>query len=181
MTLVERYEELIARLARALGSRETAENALHDTYLRLARDATGDLGEIHNPRSYLFRMALNAATSNRRSEPHWLSYQEGEAFLDALDDRPDPERVSAAASELALVARILGEMPVRRRAIFEAAWIDELPQKEIASRHALSVRMVQIEIKQAMEHVIDRLTKMKALDFVSGLQATSTKEGGDRS
>jgi RNA polymerase sigma factor (sigma-70 family) len=177
-TLIERYEELTARLARALGSRDSAENALHDTYLRLVRENLGELGEIRSPRNYIFRMALNVAATNRRGEPRWLTYRESEAFLDALDDRPGPERLSAGMSDFAFVQKALDDLPQRRRAIFKAAWIDELPQKDIAARHDLSVRMVQIELKQAMEHVIDRLTKANILDFASGPQKASiTREG----
>jgi len=179
-TLLERYDELTMRLAQALGSRDSAENALQDTYLRLMREDLAELGEIHNPRNYLFRMALNIASSNRRNEPRWLSYAESEAFLDTLDDQPDPERVAVGRSELAFVQKALDELPPRRRAIFEAAWIDERPQKDIAARHDLSVRMVQIELKQAMEHVADRLARSNILDFVSGSRNASISREGER-
>jgi RNA polymerase sigma factor (sigma-70 family) len=179
-TLIERYDELTQRLCRALGSQASAENALHDTYLRLVRENLAELGEIRNPRNYLFRMALNVATSNRRREPQWLTYAESDAFLETLDDRPDPEQVAAGRSELALVQKFLGELPPRRRAIFEAAWIDELPQKEIAARHDLSVRMVQIELKQAMDHIAERLGRSEAADFVSAPGKASIGREGER-
>lgn len=178
-TLVDRYDELLGRLARTLGSRDQAENALHDTWLRLAREGRADPGEVRNPRGYLLRMALNAAASARRSEPRWLTYEERIAFLDAMDDGPSPEEVALARSDLEAVRNAMAQMPPRRRAIFEAAWLDQRAQKDIAAEHDLSVRMVQIELKHAMQHILDRIARPTVVDFASGARNASGSTRGE--
>ncbi len=179
-TLIERYDDLAKRLARTLGSRDRAENALHDTWLRLGRENQAELGEIRNPRGYLLRMALNVAETARRSEPKWLTYGERVAFLNAMDDRPGPEDIALNRSQLCLVERAILDLPSRRRAIFEAAWLDQRAQKDIAAEHDLSVRMVQIELKQAMQHILDRVARSNVVDFASDARNASTPQKGER-
>jgi RNA polymerase sigma factor (sigma-70 family) len=169
--LVERYDELSMSLSRHLGSKDLAEEALQDTFLRLARG--GDVAPVRNPASYLYRTAFNLAISRTRSERRRLTVIEANSVLDAIDDQPTPAQVMEARSDLRVVQQTLAEMPPRRRAIFEAAWIEDVPHKEIAARHRLSLRMVQIELKHAADHVAERLAKSNIADFAPSPRKTS--------
>jgi RNA polymerase sigma-70 factor (ECF subfamily) len=160
------YADLVKTITRKLGSRERAEDALHDAYLRLER--TGEIGALQSPRAYLVRMALNIATDNWRAESRTmrgpaalrqdaitssqiLSVSEGDALLHAIDESPDAERVAVARSEVRRLEAILAELPERRRAIFEAVWVEGISHEEAARRFSVSLRTVQQELKLARE------------------------------
>ncbi|MBY6242344.1 RNA polymerase sigma factor [Methylosinus sp. Sm6] len=153
--LVDRYSDLKARLARRLGATELAAEALQETWLRLQRP--GYVGALQRPDAYLFRVALNIAADHRVAERRRLALSEVEALRHADDDELDPERIIASRAEIAALADALDELPQRRRAIFLAARLDELPHKIIAERHGVSTRLVERELKLALEHCSERL------------------------
>jgi RNA polymerase sigma-70 factor (ECF subfamily) len=153
--LVAGYDELKRRLARRLGSVELAGEALHDTFLRL--EGAAEIGEVRSPRAYLFRTALNMAANRRVADSRRLTVSETDALLELADEAPDPARVVEARSDLAALQRALMELPARRRAIVFAACMDEVPHSEIAARFGVTVRTVQIELKQALTYCAQRL------------------------
>jgi RNA polymerase sigma-70 factor (ECF subfamily) len=178
--LLANYNDLVKVLTRRLGSAERAEDALQDTYVRLERD--GELGALQSPRGYLVRMALNIATDRWRAENRhlaandasagratdpWqtenrrLTVREGDAILDIVDEAPSPEHVMAGRSDLRVLEKILAELPSRRRAIFEAAWIEERSHQEIAHQFGLALRTVQQELKLAREYCLVRFGAMR--------------------
>jgi RNA polymerase sigma factor (sigma-70 family) len=169
--LTERYDELAARLARKLGSAELADEALQDTFVRLTRE--GPTETIRNPRAYLLRMAFNMASTRLRVEKRRMTVAEGAAFLDFVDEAPGPDRVAEGRSDFALLERALAELSPRRRDIFEAAWMREEAHQDIAARYGLSLRMIQIELKHAVEHVAGRLDEAAVLDFATRRRKTS--------
>lgn len=145
--LLTDYPEFRQRLTGRLGSADLAADALQDTYVRLER--SGHLGEVRNPRSYLFRMALNIASNIRRGEVRHLSVADVETLTSIVDDTPGPEQVAEARSELAVVQRALDAMPERRRAIFRRSWVDGVPDREIAAEFGLSERTIRHELLTA--------------------------------
>lgn len=147
--LVVNYANLSRRLARRLGSPDAAEEALQETYLRLETAAV--LSTVHNPISYLFRIAVNIAADKRRSEARRLTTDEVDVLLDIADETPDPARIVEARSELLALERALLEMPERRRAIFRAVLLEKQPRSELAKRFGISVRTVDIEVQRALE------------------------------
>jgi len=164
--LVERYDDFARLLSRQLGSRDVAEDALQDTFLRLARE--GDLNSVRDPRGYVYRMAYNFGANRNRSERRHLSVAEADSLLEMIDEAPGPEHIAAARSDLHLVRLALEELPERCRAIFTAAWAENLSSAEIAGRHNLTTRMIQIELKKAAMHVAARLAESNVIDFASG-------------
>lgn len=171
--LVAGYADLAHRLARLLGSTDMAEEALQDTYLRLARP--GDVGSIHSPRAYLLRMAVNLSRSRQRTERRRLTVAEGDAILERFDEAPGPEQIVEARSDLAALRIALSHMPSRRREIFLAAWAEELPHAQIADRFGVTLRTVQLELKAAAEHCADHLGKKIEKKFVKPVPLTSSR------
>lgn len=155
--LVSRYNEFKVRLARRLGSAELAAEALQDTWLRL--DRPGQPGQVQKPDAYLFRVALNVAADRRQSESRRLALSEIEALRHIDDDELDPERIVASRSEIEALGAALDELSPRCRAIFLAARLNELPHRVIAQRHGISTRMVEREIRRAVQHCGDRLDR----------------------
>lgn len=138
------------RLKRRLGSDDLAEEALQDTWLRLAR--SGDVGVVQNPDNYLFRIALNVAADRREAESRRLSQAEVQAVIHMTDDVLDPERIAEVRAEFAALERALQELSPRRRAIFILARVDEVAHDEIARRFEISPRMVEKELRRALDH-----------------------------
>jgi RNA polymerase sigma-70 factor (ECF subfamily) len=148
--LVLRYDDLKRRLTRRFGSSDIAVEALHETWIRL--EHLGEIAPVRRPESYLYRIATNLAVDRHRANVRWSDQASLEALLRSDDDQLDPERIVLMQSELAAFERVLREVPERRRAIFLAALIDELPYREIASRFGISLRSVEREMSLAFEH-----------------------------
>jgi RNA polymerase sigma factor (sigma-70 family) len=170
-TLLDEYAPLRSRLARRLGSPDAADEVLQEAYLRLGR--LDDLGTIQHPRSYLFRIALNIAADRRRSEARRLERSEVELLLQVEVDEFDPERIAAARSSVRGLAQALAELPERRRAIFLAARTEGKAISEIAARFGISTRMVERELKQALDHCRGRLEINLSQTFGSRRPMTS--------
>jgi RNA polymerase sigma factor (sigma-70 family) len=167
--LLERdYSRYSVKLTRLTGSAELADEALQETYVRLAQG--GDIKDhLENPGSYLFKMALNSARVILRKDRQRKRYIDLVDILDidAVDEDPSPEAVVDGRSDIAIVKAVLATMPERRRAIFLLALLDDMPLTEIARRHGIGVRMVQIELKKAREEIADRFTRLNVVDFAS--------------
>jgi RNA polymerase sigma factor (sigma-70 family) len=156
--LVESYDDLARRLTRRLRSSELAHEALQDTYLRLQKE--GKIGTIDQPLYYLLRIATNLARDRQRAERSHMGAEQIEAALEIVDDHPDPARIVEARSELAIVEQALGQMSVRTRAIFLAAWKEHLTSKEIARRYDVSVRLIDMELKRGREICAEAIRKL---------------------
>ncbi len=170
----DRYNELVRLLIPHAGSRSAAEDALQDTWVRL--EAVARDKDIQNEKSYLLQTALNIIRGGMRTQRRRPTDLVGDDEMQAVqDDGPDPEQVAIARSELDALRTALAEMPLRRQKIFLAAWDEELPPQQIAERFDLSVRMINIELKQAREHCALRLqqNRKKILDFARGEENAS--------
>lgn len=157
--LVDRYDEFRTRLAKRLRSTDLANESLQETWLKLAR--VGNVGVLRSPEAYVFRMALNAAADARETQQRRLNYSEAEAVMALDEDELDPERFAGARSEISALAEALDELPPRRRAIFIMARVEELPHSVIAQKTSLSVRMVDRELRKALDHCGERLDRMR--------------------
>jgi len=149
--LVSAYPDLKRRLAGRLGSMELANDALHDTFVRLHRAEIE--GEVQNPRSYLMAMALNIASNSARSEARHLSAYEVEMLIDIPDESPDPARTAEARSELAAVENALQGLPERRRTIFRRFWKEGATYRELSLENNVSERTIRHELLLANRHV----------------------------
>jgi RNA polymerase sigma factor (sigma-70 family) len=161
------YHSLRKRLTKRVGSDDLAREALQDTFLRLARG--GEIADdLANPRGYLYRIAVNFARLRLRSEGRRQNHIDSDAALNAIvDDRPGPAETEEGKSDVHAMLAAIDDMPRRRREIFVLAWFEEAPHQEIASRFGLSLRMVQIELKRAREHVVERMNRNNVVDFAS--------------
>src|SRR5882757_5501885 len=152
--IAARYDEIKIRLARSLGSRDLADEVLHETYLRFHRSDAA--GVIEQPDSYIFRTALNIATDKRRGERRRASQAEIMAAIRLQDTPPDLASEIASRFRMQALKRALIDLPPRRRAIFVAARVDGLSHDVIAERFGISRTMVQKELRRAMHHCLER-------------------------
>ena len=157
--LIRDYLKLRNRLMRRFGSADLATEILHETYLRLG--AVDSVGVVRNPDAYLYRAALNVAADSRDEERRWVDKATIEATRRRGDYELDPEEIFHAQQEWRRLLAGLDELPARRRAIFLAARLDELPHREIAKRFGVSIDTVDRELKQAFEFFAERLGKIR--------------------
>ena len=151
------YVSLRERLTKRLGSDDLADEALQDTWLRLTRN--GEVGVVQSPDNYLFRIALNVAADRREMESRRLSRVEVHAVIHMADDALDPERIAQARNEFAVLKRSLEDLPPRRREILILARVEEIAHDEIARRFGISARMVEKELRRALDHCGERLNR----------------------
>lgn len=144
------YEGLVRRLARRFGSSDFASETLHETFARL--ENVSDQTELKSPKDYLFRTAINVGNNRLRAERIRASAAEIDAILDVPDERPDPARVAEARADMAGLLHALDELPPRTRRAFEAALFESTPYARIAEELGVSLRTVERDIQQAIEH-----------------------------
>jgi RNA polymerase sigma factor (sigma-70 family) len=155
--LLADYREMDRRLTRRLGSADLASEVLHETYLRL--QGITEIEPVRSPKAYVFRIALNIAHDRRRAESRRLTVDEVDCLLDIPDDQPDAARVIEDRSEVNLLRRAIAELPERRRRVLILSRIEGLPNREIATRLGVTVRTVETDLKQAIEHCAERLKR----------------------
>lgn len=157
LLLAERYGDLRSRLARRFGSDDLACEALQEAYLRL--EMGEDSAPVRSVNGYLFRAALNAGLDRQRVEHRLATATEVEAALQVRDDAPSADVVVEARQEVEALERALAELPERRRAILIAARLDGVSHFDIAACFGISTRMVQFELRRALEHLLARREK----------------------
>jgi RNA polymerase sigma factor (sigma-70 family) len=162
---LEFYPDLRARLSARLRSRELADEALNETWLRLSRD--GELGVVKNVRAYLSRMAFNIAIDRRRAGARLASAADIDALLSLPDSEPGPERTVMARLELRALEAAMARLTPRRRAILVAARLEGQSCREIADILGLSKRTVEMELRSALDHCADHLASLEKSSFVN--------------
>lgn len=170
-----RYAQFRKHLQIRLGSEDLANDALQEAYLRV--ESTNVRSAVRYPSAYLFRIALNVAEDQRKSNSRLLSVGEVEALYDMADEMADPARGAEARNELEALERALAELPRRRRAIVLAARVDEMPHKDIAARYGVSARTVEKELRAGLEHCCKRLGRDFVQRFGPGAGKQSKRDG----
>lgn len=137
------------------GSAEDAEDLTQEAWLRFSRNGATAL---QAPLPYLRRIVRNLAIDHHRARKRRrLTAMEIDELLALPDDRPNPEDGLRSRSELRRLIAILDELPPRRREVLVAARIEERPHREIAARHGVSTRTVELEIRAAIEYCSQKL------------------------
>jgi RNA polymerase sigma factor (sigma-70 family) len=127
---------LISRLGNEQEAREVAQEA-YVRLLQLQRPAAVDF-----LRAYLFKTAINIAVDRARQ-------RNTRARLDHRDAEPElvdglsPERRLMAAEQLALIEKVLHELPPKYRRAFVRHRFDEWSTEQIAADLGVNKRMVR--------------------------------------
>ncbi|MCG2841831.1 RNA polymerase sigma factor [Sandaracinobacter sp. RS1-74] len=153
--LAEQYRLLLQRLSQRLGSDSLAEEALHETWIRLGQGK--DIDSVSNERGYVFRAAMNAALNLRRSRERRHRDETLDIAEEQADEAPDAERHAIGKEEIAAILRALDELSARQRDIFLSCLMDGEETELVARRHKISVRTVQSDLRGALAHCAIRL------------------------
>lgn len=139
---------MLARLLTArLGSRDEAEDALQDMWLRIDQLADQPIAQ---PVAFLCRVASNLATDRRIAaarrgarEAAWLEDQP------AADDLPDAERTLVMRDQLRAIEAAIAAMPERMATALRLYRIENRPQRAIAEELGISVSGVEKLLQRA--------------------------------
>ncbi|VVE75259.1 putative RNA polymerase sigma factor FecI [Pandoraea anapnoica] len=152
--LTTRYHNLKLRLRKVLGDDELADDALHDTWLRLKKQEDEASGTIQSPASYLVRMAVNLAVDARRKHGRTVSGSEIDELLDEIADAsPGPLQVTESRADLASLMDVLNRMPERRRQIVVMVRWNGMTQREAAQALGVSLRTVESDLQRANDYL----------------------------
>lgn len=165
------YPDFRERLRHRLGSADLADEALNEVYLKLRQ--TGNRYTIANIPAYLFRLTLNAAFDQRRAGAKLASAADIDAAMEIADTAPGPAQVVESRRDMAILQQAMATLTDRRRAILLAARIEGRSCREIAEEMGLSKRTVELELRQALEHCAQHMTRANS-DFAMGPKRTSS-------
>ena len=159
--LMRIYEEkqalLIQYLTHRLGEAWEAQDAAQLSFMKLWERRAKLRGE--NLTALLFVTARNLATDilrSRRSGRLALLRSWDGAAERLHDDSPSTERVVIARSELALVRKLIAELPPKCRRAFEAYQLEGLDYSTIAARMGVTESMVRKYVRRALAHCASR-------------------------
>ena len=147
--VLEENREALLRYLRAHGAGEAAEDLLQELWLKVSSSVSGPVAA---PRSYLFRAATNLMIDHRRAENQARTRErEWSGLSDRLSSSvandPGPERELDGLRRLALVERLLSELPARALSVFRQHRLDGQTQREIAAAMGLSVSTVESDLR----------------------------------
>jgi RNA polymerase sigma-70 factor (ECF subfamily) len=148
--LVARYRVQCARFAvRMLGSREDAEEALQDAFVRAYRS----LAKCDDPErfgSWLFRILANRCrtTGSRRGRREKTFVRDEVALLDAAEEHPAEQ---AAWREE--IQRALMRLDADQREAFLLKHVEELGYDEMSEVTGVGVSALKMRVKRACERL----------------------------
>jgi RNA polymerase sigma-70 factor (ECF subfamily) len=153
---VRQWKALCAHLRKRTGSQELAEDALQETWLRLA-GMKGDAVAIQDHQAFILRVAGNIAIDLVRKERrHTGRHVSDEAVLAAVADHaPSPEVCAIDRDQLRHLALALARLPAKPRTALLLSRCDRLSHKEIGARLRVSESMVAKYLGQALRHCRD--------------------------
>jgi len=157
-TYLRQWKLLCSRLKRQTGSQELAEDALQETWLRLAR-MKGPIDQIRDRQAFILRVAGNIAIDLARKENrHGACCISDDTVLNAVADaKPSPETVIIDRDRLRILVKVLAELPPKPRMALLMSRCDGLTHAEIAVRLKVSESMVARYLVQALRHCRDHL------------------------
>jgi RNA polymerase sigma-70 factor, ECF subfamily len=141
--LVDRYQGRFTRFAtRMLGTREDAEEALQDAFLRAYR-ALGRYQDRERFASWFYRILVNRCRSALTRRPP----------TDATDDaaaEPHGPAPDADLIERDQAAWLLDRLPAEQREVFLLHYVEELSYAEIAVITGVRVSALKMRIKRGL-------------------------------
>ena len=158
LTYMHQWRVLRGHLSRRVGSRDLAEEALQETWLRLATMAEQP-ASIQDKHAYLLRLAGNIAIDLlRREQRHTTRCLSDESVLrEIADQTPSPEAYALHRDELRALVRALMALPAKPRTALLLNRCDGLSHADIAIRLGVSQSMVAKYLAQALRHCRDSL------------------------
>ncbi|MDD6151017.1 MAG: RNA polymerase sigma-70 factor [Bacteroidales bacterium] len=151
------YTQLLS-YARLMVSPQTAEDLVHDVFIRLWNNRETLSPEISggNLRAFLFRSVYNACVSlirkriSKLNHESWLSKQIEDEINYWDWDRNDAVRRLYDKDIAQMIEKAVSELPPKCRQVFLMSYCEGLSDKHIAERLSLSLSTVENHIHNAL-------------------------------
>jgi RNA polymerase sigma factor (sigma-70 family) len=136
----------------ASGHAADAEDLLQEGLLRvLARRDLGQLSEVQNPMSYLYKVILNLHRDRlRRPQPYGLSNADADAQRD-LDDPPD--ELAMLALRRSSVTKAIERLSHDHRTVIRLIFEEGMTRREVANALGVSPETVKSRVAAAQKHL----------------------------
>lgn len=174
------YEAEVRRwLRRARVGKADEDDLIQEAYCRIV--GVGDASVIRAGRAYFFSVVRNLLIEDlRRSR---IVHIEAVAEIENLSipgSEPTPERAFSGRQQLALVQRLIEELPERCRAIFKLRKIEVLSQRETAQRLGVTENVVEKQLAIGLRTVLRRLAESDAGANQTEFQSSDDGQGRQR-
>lgn len=159
--IVAYYDELCAMTRRRGHQAATANEVVHELYVRLV-DRRTPLENKSSLRAFLRRACANLGIDRLRRDRFELKLFSGseEDALAVASDIAAPDANIDLPRRLMILKRAIMEMSLQRRRVFLASRIGNLTSDEIARRTGISRNMVDRHLRKAYLHCLDRLEEV---------------------
>jgi RNA polymerase sigma factor (sigma-70 family) len=137
----EHNEALVRFLALRLGSHQEAKDVAQEAYVRIL--SLHEPGAISFLRAFLFKTAANIAVDRVRSQQRRFHSASARLFEELRPGPSSPEQLLGGVQELAVVRRLLGELPPKCRRALLLHRVSGLATEDIAVQMGLSERMIR--------------------------------------
>jgi RNA polymerase sigma-70 factor, ECF subfamily len=153
---------------RVLGDRAEAEEAAHDVFLQVWRDAARYDASRGSAVGWLLMLTRSRAIDRLRSGKTVRAAERSLELAETIPDAgQDPGETSWISQRGALVRRSLASLPSEQRAALELAYFEGLTHPEIAERLRVPVGTAKTRIRLGMLKLRDALAPALALEGVS--------------
>ena len=150
-------------LRKRVRSDAAIDDIVQEAYCRVA--ALSSVAHIDNGRAYFFRAVSSIFIDQlRRARVVRIDSVTEIGSLNVVDEEPSPERVVSAQRDLALVRRLIEDLPAKCRRIMELRRIDGLPQREVAERLGVTENVVEAQSIRGLRLVMKALEDEGATD-----------------
>jgi RNA polymerase sigma-70 factor (ECF subfamily) len=158
--LYDRYSALLMPLAiRIVRDRAEAEDVLHDAFMAVAERAGQYAVERGTVAAWLVTLVRNLAIDRTRRRDRRGALARDVIAHEPAAPPPDPETLTADASERAKIRRALGQLPEAQRQTLEVAFFEGLSYPEIAARENVPLGTIKSRAARALASLREALEK----------------------
>lgn len=148
-TIYRRYwRQLYGFVYQQLGSKEEAEEIVHDLMLSLWQNRHHS--DIKKVKIYFFIAARNLTNKFIKSQINFRKYREYQLLHEVFESFDSDELFSVNELSKA-VDQVLKKMPEKTATIFRMSKMDEMPVKKIAAEMALTEKAVEYHITKSLK------------------------------
>ena len=150
------HGKLYSYILKITESNETAEDIVHDVFLKLWLQKERLL-EIQQLNAYLFKMAQNAAYNGlRRLAKRALVMNE--LSKGATHESSDPNDKLVRKEVLQIIHNAVGKLTPQQKEVFKMSREEGLKQEDIAKRLNISIFTVKRHLTDALNHLRNEIT-----------------------
>jgi len=147
-------------LRHSMRGRYDESDIIQEAYYRIWRGA--DHEQIDAPRSYFFQVVRNILLEQiRRDQVVQISALTEIDVQGIPCETPGADRVWAGRSRLAIVQRLIQELPARCRDVVSMRKIEAKSQRETASLLGVSENVVEKEVARGLRHLLRRIGELE--------------------